>query len=399
MRQLPVRLWAAIHLPTFRTITYFARDILKTIDSSEPATVQATIKGFYPFIHLLRGIAPLIVVWSHLAFLFLYERKIADWEPAQIWWSYFVIPLRLYLHAGHLGVVVFFFVSGFIITYASLRETRYEFAIKRVFRIFPVLGVALLLAFSVRLIAATLNIGTLPGLQSSTPVEYIQSFFLLDMLIGYPQALPVTWTLTTEIFFYVLTFAFLSMSKRDAAVATYWMIAVWVVISMVEGGAASLSHLRTYSDFVGLLLIGRIVYLADSGVVGWRKCAPMLLLVVTLFVAFYMSTKPGGLTYEKMEPAFTYLYGFGIFTAAMTLAPHRIPRFFAFLADISLSLYLLHLPVGMFAVALLHAQGVPFTLAFLAGTAISILASWAAFWCVELPSQRFARRLVHGLKL
>ena len=97
-----------------------------------------------PFIHLLRGIAALLVMWVHLGLWYPAEHGYT-WWAAGVWRDGLVAPLHLYQDGGHLPVLLFFLVSGFIITHVSLKETRLEFVVKRLFRLAPPLLLALLL--------------------------------------------------------------------------------------------------------------------------------------------------------------------------------------------------------------------------------------------------------------
>src|SRR3954471_7664690 len=92
-------------------------------------TPSATARPAEPriaFVHALRGIATLLVLWAHLSGWWLTEA--ARSSPLLVYWIDLVCrPLHLHQNGGHLGVLVFFLVSGFIITHVSLRESRAEF--------------------------------------------------------------------------------------------------------------------------------------------------------------------------------------------------------------------------------------------------------------------------------
>lgn len=360
-------------------------------DNSSTETVHKS--GFYPFIHVLRGIAPLMVVWAHLAMYFLYDHKIFNSRLEEWWRQFALLPFHLYYNAGHLGVVIFFFVSGFIITHTSLREGHREFAIKRFFRIFPVLAAALLVVALVRWAAAHLGIGNITGTAGSTPLDYIRALFLIDMVMGYPQILVVTWSLVSEVIFYLLTFCALSATRKDPFKATWLMVAIWAVVHVGMAGFKATDTMRYFTIYVPFLLMGRTLYLADTKAIGWDKAIALLLCLGMLFVLFYTSAFPGQLMIQHVEPAASYLMGFIAFLMAMTYGVSRVPRVLAFFADLSLSLYLLHIPVGMFVITLAYGRGVRFSLALALGFAAATLASYVSFRWLEMPCQRLARRL------
>ena len=105
------------------------------LDLSAPAEPQIV------FIQYLRGLAPVLVLWAHLSGFWLYAHG-RGWKVETDWFVYVSRPLNLYENGGHLGVVLFFLVSGWIITYTSRRETLRTFGIKRAFRLLPALWLA-----------------------------------------------------------------------------------------------------------------------------------------------------------------------------------------------------------------------------------------------------------------
>lgn len=113
-----------------------------------------------------------------------------------------LIPL---VRLGGAGVVVFFLVSGYIITRVLRTESPGEFAIKRFFRIYP-LYVAALLAERVL------------GVHSGYPwniADLLQKMTLLGDFTDTPYALGgVEWTLRLEIYFYALMGCSTWIAKR-----------------------------------------------------------------------------------------------------------------------------------------------------------------------------------------
>jgi len=113
------------------------------MDSNDKIIQQK--RRFFPFIHILRGIAPLMVVWAHLVWWLIYNQ--IDWPLYQ--WMYWTIikPLHIFQNFGHLGVAIFFLISGFIISASLSREKRLEFLIKRLCRLGPALIFATLVVY------------------------------------------------------------------------------------------------------------------------------------------------------------------------------------------------------------------------------------------------------------
>lgn len=351
-------------------------------------------RQFFPFIHILRGIAPLIVMWAHLGPWFALANMGGNWTALQTWNEHIAFPLHLYQNGGHLGVVLFFLVSGFIITYASMQESLREFCIKRVFRIFPALAAALLVAAFVQWLARFLHLGALTGLNAISWKDYAQALFLLDMIVGERQVIVVTWSLVPEIMFYLLCALFLVPTRRSPEKATYLMIGCWLVFELVAAGTPVLARMKYFSPYIAMLLLGRAIYLADSGIVGWRKGAPMMSLIVVLFILIYTNAHKNVFFEGPVAPAASYALVVCVFLAAMTYGFKAVPRFISFLADISLSLYLLHLPIGMFVNTLAVSRGVPFSVSLPVSVLACLAISWLSFNFVERPSQRLARKIL-----
>lgn len=215
----------------------------------------------FEFIHALRGFAALLVVWAHLSGFWLYSRG-AESTLQDIYNNLIGDPLHLLYSGGHVAVVVFFLVSGFVITHVSLRERAYEFVVKRVLRIFPVLIVAILVTYLSYKIA--LLMGTdIPGVHGGSFWKWLSSLVLLDGWFFPDRPLNVTWTLVIEIQFYILTLLFISTAKKNALKSQWLMSLVWIIISAIS---IALPQTQEPSNqnlilYVMFLLLGRCVYL------------------------------------------------------------------------------------------------------------------------------------------
>ena len=124
---------------------------------------------------------------------------------------------------GNLGVIQFFFISGFVITMVAMRESRFEFIVKRFFRIFPPILFSLVLIVMAYVLchlthtmqfieANSWKTNAFPGLPLWDGLStglFFKNLFLVDIGMNI-----VMWTLAVESGFYVLVFLFLPVLKQ-----------------------------------------------------------------------------------------------------------------------------------------------------------------------------------------
>lgn len=353
----------------------------------------------FAFIHALRGVAAMLVVWSHLSGLWLLEHQRTS-ALQDVWQVFVVAPLHIFQNGGHLGVVLFFLISGFIITHTSLRESRREFAVKRSMRIFPPLAVATLVSGLLLLVAMATNT-RLTGVNGGDALHWISSLVLVDGFLPGGRALDVTWTLVIEVVFYLLTLGLLALSRQRPVVGTVVMAIAWIGLVLITAWipATKESGLSGLIVYVGFLVLGRAIYLGYS-----RALRPWLAVALSaaVLVAFLALTEvfspgfllaPGG--WVGYEPVVSYGYAIVIFVGLMLIAPKRTVQPFTLLGDVSYSLYLLHLPVGITVLNILDGFGVPESVNSVIAIVVAVAVSWVSWRFVEMPFQRLARRWLH----
>ena len=366
-------------------------------ETVQNARLSINRPGRIEFIHLLRAIAAILVVWAHLGPFFL-ARAERGWGPLAVWRSYVADPLHAFQDLGHFAVVVFFLVSGYIITFTSLRESRREFVVKRILRIFPLLAVALVVAAGCAFLGQYLRLMRIPGLEGDGISSYIATMLLSNWWSGQPFVITVTWTLQIEVMFYVLALILLKRSKQDALRSTWMMFGMWLGFSVLCIGAPWDWHLVPHSIYVAFLIVGRIAFLVQDGRIAVERAAPLLFATILAFVLLYTRAWPGQLLQAGYEPLASYAMALAVFWALMQVRLRSLPRVLRFTGDISYSIYLLHMPVGMFVLALLHKGQMPFTLSFVISIATVVGISTITYRLVEQPGQRLARRMVHRLE-
>ncbi|WP_426245902.1 acyltransferase family protein [Nocardioides sp. LHG3406-4] len=349
------------------------------------------------FIHGLRGVAALLVVWAHLGSVWLatnHEPSILDVAYARL----IVEPFRVFQNGGHLGVIIFFLVSGFIITYTSMREDRTSFAVKRILRLGPPLAVALVVCWLYVQIAH--HYGSEPiSVNDGGLRHWLSALFLLDGFHG-DYVLGVTWTLSIEVIFYAMTFVLLGLTRRNPERSTWVLTGLWAVFTVLQAAVPPLrgSAFVSLPPYVGFLLVGRCIYLWRAELIRPIVAALNATLALVFFATFTERLLPGQLFGPRIlpdaAPYYSYIYALVIFLGLMAAAPKRTIQPFTMLGDVSYSLYLLHIPVGFAVFEITAGSAIPNEVVTLIAIAAAIAAAWVSYRLVERPSQRLARRLL-----
>lgn len=341
-----------------------------------------------PFIHILRAMAPLPVMWAHLALMAEWQYH-GTWLPLTLFDRMVAGPLHLYQSGGHLGVMVFFLISGYIISFVAEREERMPFAVKRVFRLLP----ALIAAIIILSILNTIGSISRPHIKVT---DYLLSMFLLDQFF-WPSAtvLQVTWTLFPEVVFYAIVCLFMPLIKSRPVASTF---ALAVACCGVAVATNAFGHAPSHTSHLGYLpmfIIGRVFFLLQGGKmrhdVAIVFVAGSLLMMYGMFDAIWPDQM-----WNDPRKAWTYPLAIVIFYGCMLWNPKTMPKAVSFLADISYSLYLIHVPVGWFVMDKVQPFA-GFTFGFIAAVAASIFAAWLIYTRIEVPGRVFGRKLIANI--
>jgi exopolysaccharide production protein ExoZ len=341
--------------------------------------------GEVPFIHLLRAFAPLPVVWAHIAMMVEWQFH-TTWVPLTLFYRLIGNPLHLEQAGGHLGVIVFFLISGYIISFVAEREDRLSFALKRVFRLFPALAVAVAVLFVLNTIGSIAR----PNIPAT---DYLLSLFLLDQFF-WPGStvLSVTWTLFPEIVFYALVCIFMPLIKTRPIASTVALAAASYAAIAVTGIFGTAPAHASHLAYLPMFIIGRAFFLLQTGKMSREVAlvfvASQLLILYAVFDAMWPDQM-----WANQQKAWTYPMATIIFFSCMLWNPKVSWRPVRFLGDISYSLYLIHIPVGYFVMDNVH-SALGFSLAFLVAVAASIGAAWMSYRFVETPGRELGRKLI-----
>ncbi|HEX7662246.1 MAG TPA: acyltransferase [Pseudonocardiaceae bacterium] len=374
-----------------------ARTSAQTSDEigiDDPAEITAVLPPVrerprrFVFLDVLRASAVCLVVYSHLVGVWLDDHHVRS-ATEGIVTAFVEHPLLLAQHLGNLGVVLFFLVSGFVVTHTGLTEGFREFAVKRLLRIYPMLVVAVLIAGG--LFAAGLHPLTTGQPTTVTPMTLLTNATLANY-VTVPEVvlLAVGWSLIVEMLFYLLLLVILPVLRWQAWLGIVVELAVIAaVLGTAHEAGQSYFLLAVSMSYLPALVIGQVAWAM------WSRRVPRWAGVIFGAIAWMMYLWAGANDMGRLDGAYdhTLALGLGVFVVGL-LAERRLRpnSWVSYLAERSYSLYLLHGLLGFALMDLLYPRA-PFLVVLLAGIAATGLAAEGAYRWVERPCMRFARFL------
>jgi peptidoglycan/LPS O-acetylase OafA/YrhL len=237
----------------------------------------------------------------------------------------FMLPLCY----GGAGVVVFFLVSGYIISHIINRETTAEFVTRRVFRIYPLYILAVILE---GILASAVKGVPLPDLSVVIPrILLLGDFFQL------PYALAgVEWTLRIEVMFYVLIAVcrFFGMTDQPIVMMSIFML-VTLFLQVLGPFSVDPAHFRGYITlYMPFLFMGAFFYF-------FEKENSVVAITVVLYISLsYLILLPKT-NNGSMNSNFA-AYACLVFYLAWRHMDGITHRVLYFLSDITYAVYLFH---------------------------------------------------------
>lgn len=344
------------------------------------------------FIDTLRGIAVLSVLFQHVL-----EVIVQNHPTGRYYWA-FHDAIGYYVNWGRFGVVLFFFVSGFVIPFSfpnSASPVR-DFAISRFFRLYPAYWTSILIGLVTML---ALEARTFPVSQILANLTMLQTF------ADVPNLWVFYWTLAIELLFYVGCTVLFAMGLLNLR---------WTAVAIVAGAAlvgtvaALLIENRTVTSLmeVGLnlsaMFLGKVV---RDTVVGGRLRWPHVLGCAALYCVFaaaLSNNRFGGIYHENFFYSYSiasaYIGAAVVFILFAAFGERMAWRPMAFAGVISYSVYLM----SPFVIVAIHrlvwfGDGPLGWSIFLAAIlALSILTSWATYSFIEKPCISLGHRFRSG---
>lgn len=342
--------------------------------------------GRYVALEIFRAVAAPLVVYSHIVALWMPIRGVSSPVTGVID-DVARQPLQLQQEMGHLAVVLFFLVSGFIISETGVVQRHRDFAVKRLLRVYPALIAAVLLCSTLLLLGAEV---LATGQNATvTPFTMLTNMTLVNYVLV-PQVIliGVAWTLIIEMIFYVLTFVLLPLLRRVPWAAISVELALIALVVLVARAAGEIFFLFAVSvSYLPVVLLGQISWAV------WSRRIPLWAGALLGTAAWLIYVWAGRRDMGRIDDAYelTVLIGFLLFVIGLLCEPKlRMNRVIDFMANRSYSIYLTH---GLVAFPIMDAMvgTVPAGLVILVGLVATLVSADLLFRGVERPGQRLAR--------
>jgi exopolysaccharide production protein ExoZ len=302
-------------------------------------------------IQVLRGIASLLVVFLHSTV------NVNSLLKKEFCFNAFVF--------GGAGVDIFFVLSGFIITYTSIKalqtsRTPLPFLRRRFVRIFPAYWVVITLFLIIQLLFTSFYSS---GAYNFTLPNVLATYFLLP---DHTMVNGVSWTLTYELFFYFLFSLAFFIPKKNIALWLGILYALIIIVLHCFGYDAQqqqnkwlqLITLPMNTEFVMGIIAALTISKIRSSV-----ALPFLIAGCLLFIGGAILHDTG---YSVTHNGFNrvILFGIGSFFIITGLVKYELQRkvevhsFLLKLGEASYSLYLLHLPLVVACIKIIAKLGI-----------------------------------------
>lgn len=365
----------------------------------------------------LRGIAAVAVVFAHLL----------NYAPASMGspYGHWSAPLWSFAANGHFAVLIFFTISGFVLSYPYFIGAKGERNLKldvanRLPRLLIPVFITGMLCFVIQMFAISAAGGeqlspfaspewigrwNVSGWDTAREIEFLMTrvFFLYSETDTMNLNL---WTMPVEFAFSLLVFSVCAVVLRRFDIA---------LLLIVISGASILSWRADTLEYFLKALAGSVFFLGVlvayqiegvRRVVGRRSWMPAVLMIGGLLVSSVLIRHDLHYLIANALGLMAIFWFFIGFASAPMLREKLDHKFFAFLGEVSFALYLIHGSILYAVFQIIASKGEYGMLQYALGIAISLVISFVLAFLmaryVEMPLVSKVRRgigsLIHDTK-
>ncbi|MBS1512364.1 MAG: acyltransferase [Bacteroidetes bacterium] len=351
------------------------------------------------YLHIVRGLAALLVVAFHAKYIFwvggtIYNKEIGLHGIG----GYAMFAADMLSSCGKECVVIFFILSAFVIkhSFSGHHYTWKNFYTIRLIRIYwPFLCSLFLSILAVVICIRYIN----PAIYTTSLREYNTRLSTSYNELSFLQVLKTIcfidkgefagfnyayWSLGHELLFYILFPFYNKLNKYSTMIA---VAAAYIILFLVT------HHTIFYYQifFIAGLMLYQYFFNHSKQPVIKNKILYQVVLVF-FFIAVNLANKAVS---EKCSDIVTLVYAFFIFDYIIYFIAHK-NKWGMKLGDISYSLYLNHLPILLFyysVLTLFTGQLVFYSrVPYYTGVIIAVLFTIPLYWITEKPSVAFLKR-------
>ncbi len=293
---------------------------------------------------------------------------------------------------GHLGVHLFFVISGFVIAKSTEGRSPLEFVLARFTRIYPAFVICMSLTFAVTVLFGA------PEFSASLK-QYVANLVIFSPALHQPFMDGAYWSIVYEIIFYGWVTVLLAGRRFDRH-ATPIALA-WIALSIANEffGPSTAVRRLFLTDASGFFLAGIAIYRLHQQGPSLRR---WLMLAVATEVAAGQAivTSRYNVVHYGAELSKPVIVAVAVAAVALVwgctqLRRGVLPKGVAVaVGGMTYPLYLLHQHVGFIVFNRLGGLASPEVL--VVGTAAGMmLAAVLIYACLERPAQRALRRVLH----
>ena len=349
----------------------------------------------YSHIDALRAIAVLLVVWLHVSEVY---GSIATLD------SQWVYRWADELNVGRVGVVIFFAISGFVISHSIKGkpiEGSRKFWIRRFFRLYPIFWVSIIAGIAV------MSLGFGVHYDIST---ILANFTMLPQFLSHQMVLGLYWTLEVELVFYILIWLLFLLGFSREPLALFVMILLSILYFILSYIFQWHSDKHIGSSILGLNLAvmfwgalyriwfddnERVIYINHLSIP--IKYLTIVATLLLLYIPIYLIYTGVVLDEsKKLQFGLAYLLGISIF---LLLNRFKIQnRLISYIGLISYSIYIFHPIVFNIIFANIDKPyslpaHLPLWIYLLVNMALSILFASVLYRWIEKPTNDFGHRI------